>query len=259
MDTGAMTKTGDIVVMPDNTRVSVTPMELLNMAVAKGADLAQLEKLMDLQERWEKNEARKAFVSAMTAFKATPPVILKNKQVSFSTAKGITEYKHATLDQVSQIIGEALSAVGISHRWEVDQLEGGAVKVTCVLTHSLGHSERVPMQAGLDQSGGKNNIQALGSVVTYLQRYTLLSAAGMAVKDQDDDARGAVAEHTAMTTDATDVWLKMVNAAETMDAVKATWKQAAQACKEIGDSAAHAAIKKAVTARLAALAAQEEV
>lgn len=255
-----MTKNqGDVVVMRDDTRVSVTPMDLLNMAIEKGADLAQLEKLMDLQDRYERNEARKAFVVALNTFKANPPTILKNKQVSFQTGKGTTEYKHATLDNVSDIIGNALAAVGISHRWEVDQLDGGMVKVTCVLTHALGHSERVPMQSGLDQSGGKNNIQALGSVVTYLQRYTLLSAAGMAVRDQDDDGHGSVAPQVAMTTDATDVWLKMVHAGADIAAVKATWKQAAQACKELGDSAAHAKIKTAVTARLSALAAEQEV
>ena len=166
---------------------TVTPMMMLQTAVSKGTDLEQLQKLMDLQDRWEKNEARKAFVVALNSFKANPPDIFKNKAVKY----GNTAYKHATLDNVSMSIGEALAGHGISHRWDVEQLADGVIKVTCILTHAMGHSEKVPMQALADNSGSKNNIQAIGSTVTYLQRYTLLAATGMAAQEQDDDGKAA--------------------------------------------------------------------
>ena len=166
---------------------TVTPMMMLQTAVAKGTDLAQLQQLMDLQERWEKNEARKAYVSAITQFKQNPPDVFKKKGVSY----GNTSYKHATLDNASELIGAALSAVGISHRWDVVQQEGGVIKVTCVLTHVQGHSEQVSMQALADTSGSKNSIQAIGSTTSYLQRYTLFAATGIAAKDQDNDGLGA--------------------------------------------------------------------
>lgn len=171
---------------------AVTPMQMLAMAIERGADVGMLEKLMALQERWEANEARKAFVAALSAFKAEPPTIEKNKHVSFPNSKGgTTEYDHATLDQVANVIGAALSKHGLSHRWETEQMDGGMIRVSCILQHALGHSERVTLQASPDQSGGKNNIQAVGSTVTYLQRYTLLAAVGLAAKDQDDDGEGA--------------------------------------------------------------------
>ena len=174
---------------------AVTPMAMLQLAVEKGASVEQLERLMALQERYEANEAKKAFVAAMTAFKEKPVWITKNKDVDFQSAKGRTFYRHATLDNVCDMLVPALSAVGISHRWDIEQLDGGQVQVTCILTHSRGHSERTPMKAGRDDTGAKNNIQALGSTVTYLQRYTLLSATGMAVHEQDDDGR-STAEST---------------------------------------------------------------
>jgi ERF superfamily len=167
----------------------ITPMQMLEAAVARGTDIEQLTKLMDLQDRWEKNEARKAFVTAMTQFKANPPEILKSKHVSFETSKGTTEYKHATLADVCEAAIRGLALVGISHRWDVRQ-EGDRITVTCVLTHEQGHSESVPLTASADSSGGKNAIQAVASAVTYLQRYTLLSATGLASKDmQEDDGR----------------------------------------------------------------------
>ncbi len=173
-----------------NTTQPVTPMTMLSMAVSQNADLDKLEKLMQLQERWEANEARKAFVLAMNAFKANPPVVTKNKHVEY----GKTKYDHATLDNVSVTIGKALSEHGISHRWKIDQGQSG-IKVTCILSHAMGHSEEVSMVGPTDDSGGKNNIQAVGSTVTYLQRYTLLASTGMAAEEQDDDAQSTDSSH----------------------------------------------------------------
>jgi hypothetical protein len=170
-----------------------TPMDLLRIAMSQNADLDKLQKLMELQERWEANEARKAFVSAMNAFKKAPPIITKNKEVKF----GNTAYKHATLDHVCDQITKALSDHGISHRWRVDQTPT-EIAVICVLTHELGHSEETRLVGAADNSGSKNPIQAVGSTVTYLQRYTLLAATGLAVANTDLDGmpvtNGEVAE-----------------------------------------------------------------
>lgn len=61
------------------------------------------------------------------------------------------------------------------------------IKVTCIITHEAGHSTSTSLQSGRDDSGGKNNIQALGSAVKYLQRYTFISATGLAAQEMDDD------------------------------------------------------------------------
>lgn len=148
------------------------------------ADIAKLGQLLEMVERREANDARKAFVVALGDFKAHAPKILKNKDVKF----GQTEFSHATLDHVSSAIGAELTKHGLSHRWSVSQV-GGLVSVTCSLTHVLGHSESVTMQAEPDKSGSKNSIQAIGSTVTYLQRYTLLAATGCAVGGTDTDGK----------------------------------------------------------------------
>lgn len=172
----------------------VTPMHMLQVAVAQGADLQKLEQLMALQERWEKSEARKAYDAAMAAFKQNPPRIVKNKLVDFATSKGRTSYRHATHDEVTNKITAALAPHGLSFRWNVEQQDGGMIRVTCVLTHAAGHSEHVSMHASRDDSGNKNSIQQLGSAVTYLQRYTLLAVTGLTTADMaafDDDGRAA--------------------------------------------------------------------
>jgi hypothetical protein len=174
---------------PQSTALAPTnPMQMLAIAVQQGMPIETLRELMQLKKEWEADEARKAFVAAMAKFKANPPEIMKDKHVSFTTQKGTTAYDHATLGRVCSAIIKGLAQHGISHRWEVAQHDN-RIKVTCVLTHAQGHSESVSLNSGADDSGGKNSIQAIGSAVTYLQRYSLLAATGLAALDQDDDGK----------------------------------------------------------------------
>lgn len=167
---------------------AATPMDLLQMAMSQNADLAKLEKLMELQERFEKREAQKAFVAAMNAFKATPPAIVKNRTAGFESKKDGSKvsYDYATLDNVCKQITHSLSEHGITHRWQVQQKDG-LIRVTCILTHAQGHSEETSLEGSPDPTGTKNAIQSIGSTVTYLQRYTLLAATGLAVGSMDND------------------------------------------------------------------------
>ncbi len=142
---------------------------------------------MVLQERWEANEARKAFVLAMTEFKAEPLEIFKRKQVGYTTKEGdFVGYKHAELSDVTDVVVPAMARHGLSHRWDVRQ-DAGRVTVSCTVTHRMGHSESVTMDAAPDDSGKKNKIQQIASAVQYLSRYTILAVTGMSTKSEHDD------------------------------------------------------------------------
>lgn len=171
------------------------PGNLVALAVQRNDPIENIKQLMDLQERWEANEARKAYAIAMNAFKANPPAIFKDKHVRYENRDGsVTEYDHPSLGHVVSAISEGLGKEGLSHRWDQEQLDGGQIRVTCIITHAMGHSVSNFLQSSADQSGGKNNIQAIGSAVKYLQRYTLLSAVGLAPLEVDDDGRGCDAQ-----------------------------------------------------------------
>lgn len=170
---------------------SATPADILRYAMDQKAEPQYLRELMALQREWEADQARKEFVKAMAAFKAHEVHITKDKLVSYTTSKGRTEYTHATIGNVVGIIVAAMAPHGLSHRWITEQ-PAGKVRVTCEIRHALGHAETTTLEAAPDDSGGKNTIQATASTVTYLQRYTLLAATGLATNDQeDDDGRGA--------------------------------------------------------------------
>lgn len=181
-----------LAILPEPTNLN--PLQLVQIAVQKGVDTEQLKALMDMQREWKAEQARDAFVAAMNAFRAEALEVVKTKRVSFKE----TNYKHATLADIVAVAAPALSKHGLSHRWETKQ-EGGTITVSCVITHEFGHSERTTLTAAPDTSGSKNSIQAIGSTVTYLQRYTFTAITGLAAKDQDDDAR--MGETVAITED----------------------------------------------------------
>lgn len=158
------------------------PMSIMQLALTKNMDIDHIQKLMDMQKEIDAYQAKKAYVSAMTAFKAEPPKIVKDKHVEFNK----TKYDHASLANVTETINSKLAEHGLSSSWKQDQAEG-LIEVTCTITHCLGHSEGTTLKASPDQSGGKNNIQAIGSTISYLQRYTLLSLTGLATHEQDTD------------------------------------------------------------------------
>jgi hypothetical protein len=186
-----MTKKNEVIPIeiPISGEVNQTR-DVVALAIEKGADVATIEKMMELQERYEANEAKKAYHVAMTAFKVNPPRIEKDAHVSYGT----TNYRHATLANITEKINTALSSHGLSAAWETGEAEK-AISVTCKITHILGHSESTTLSAGADNSGGKNSIQAVGSTITYLQRYTLLAITGLATHESDDDGKGAEAEY----------------------------------------------------------------
>lgn len=169
---------------------TVTPDTLLLIAVEKNADPEYIGKLLDLRERGMALAARQAYVESMAAFKTEPITIRRSKEVGYRTKDGdLVGYSHAELSDVTDAVGPAMARHGLSFAWNILQRDG-LITVECVVTHRLGHSEKVVMSGPPDNSGKKNVIQQTASTVTYLQRYTLLAVTGMSTKGMDDDGDG---------------------------------------------------------------------
>jgi len=163
-----------------------TLMEMASFALARGDGLDVIERLMDLNDRNEKAKAKREYHDSMAEFKAKLPRVMKDRQVKFKTQKGTTEYRHATLGAVVEVVTPEMAKYGLSHSWKPSQ-EKDRIIVECVITHRAGHSESISLSAPADTSGTKNAIQSMASTITYLERYTLMAITGLAAADQDDD------------------------------------------------------------------------
>lgn len=159
----------------------MTPMDMLNQAVSSGAGIEVISKLMDLQDRWSASQARKEFDEAISAAKAEIPPIIKN-------AKGHNDKRYADFAAIASVVDPIISKFGLSYRFRTVQTD--KIAVTCVLSHKAGHSEETTLAGPADTSGSKNAIQAIGSTLTYLQRYSLVQALGLAATTDDDGRAG---------------------------------------------------------------------
>ena len=155
-----------------------TPVDLINTIITKGGDLSQLAQLMELQEKWEAKQAKANFNHARQKFMDEVKTVIKNKE-GFG-------YFFASLDNIAKTIKPVLDKCNLYYSWDTDFVDG-IVHVTCVISHVDGHEQRTKLAGGPDTSGKKNSIQAIGSTTSYLQRYTLVSALGLVISDQDSD------------------------------------------------------------------------
>jgi len=171
---------------------SLTPAQMLSLAVQQNADTAKLEKLMDLQERWEKNEARKAYVEAMVKFRAACPTILKTRKVDFTPKdKGRVKYNFAGLPETVEQIQPLMAECQLSATWTTVAQRADWIEIRCDVSHVRGHKESMQLGGPPDDSGGKNRLQMIASTITYLRRTTLFSLLGLVAKDEvDDDGAG---------------------------------------------------------------------
>ena len=164
---------------------SNNPGAMIRLAISRGADLDKLERLMELQERYEYNESKKLFNKAVSEFKAHAPTIFKDRDNSQYKSKYVSEAN------LMNTTNPELSKYGLNARFNLEQNDN--IGVTCTLTHEAGYSESTSMSAPADSSGSKNPIQQIKSTVTYLRKMTFEAIVGIATTDPESDDDGNVA------------------------------------------------------------------
>lgn len=164
---------------------------LLSQALAQGASIETLERLMDLRERMLKEQAQKAFLEAMAGFQGDCPVIGKGTTAQIETKSGAKfDYKYASLDQIIETVRPILKQWGLCYTIDtVLQIEGNLSwqVATCTIHHVMGHSMTSTFKAPVDLTARMNDMQKGASAQTYAKRYAICNALGIVTGDQDDD------------------------------------------------------------------------
>lgn len=164
-----------------------TPMSLAHYAIEKGV-VADLEKMMLMQERFEARRAQEAYSLALADCQADMPCVVKDAE-NLHTKK-----RYARLENVITLIKPVLTQHGFSLSFgEEDSPQPGMMRIVCDVFHRGGHKERyrldVPMD-GKGSSGGSSSMnapQAKGSTTTYGRRYLTYMIFNLAIADEDLD------------------------------------------------------------------------
>lgn len=178
---------GDLSTLPANPTI----MDVIARAALKDEpDIEVLNGLYELKKKFDADEARRQFNQAKAAWKKETPAIYKTKAVGYEAKGQWVGYKHADLGEEIRLLEKSLAEFGLSISWKTGQ-DGAKITVSCMLSHQGGHTETETIQGMADATGSKNAMQAIGSGVKYLRRYTMEGVLGVAPQDEDDDGAGA--------------------------------------------------------------------
>lgn len=206
---------------------------IIELAIEKGASIDQMERLIAMQERFEANQARKAYVQAMSDFKTEEMVITKDKDNKQYGSR------YTSIGNLVNTVTPRLSKHGLSAEWSLDQTDG--IRVGCTITHSLGHSgETKWMKVPPDTSGAKNPIQQIKSSLTYAKIATLELATGLASSEAnlDDDGNGAGITGKGMDLEEFDRYVGLIENAATAEVLKTVYLAACGDARDVDDQKA---------------------
>lgn len=168
--------------------------EIIKQAVSNpDLDADKLHKLLDFQERVMNKQAEQEFNAAFHVVQLNMPTIKKDNSVSYPVDKNDPNgaqkkaFDYATYENIMKVVKPVLLENGFTIDFDTQEREGGGATVIATLTHTGGHYKKAHFNGALDTSGGKNNIQAMGSTFSYGKRYCLTSLLNIITEGEDND------------------------------------------------------------------------
>lgn len=188
---GAVVASGSARMVPDGTRGAVSESATYLSIIERFArdpsvDIDRVERFLKLHQDAEAKRAKGEFLAAFSMLQGELPAAVRR-------GTGHNNKKYARFEDIVDVLRPLLLKHGfsLSHRMNT---QGNRIVVTGILGHASGHSEQTEMELQPDTSGGKTNVHAMASAVSYGKRYTALMLTGIATEGEDDDARKASAK-----------------------------------------------------------------
>lgn len=164
-------------------------------AADPNVDVAKMSALLDMQERIIAKRAEAEFNRALGRLLTALPRIKKHGVVEYPKDKNRPDgpkskaFNFAKWEDIDEIIRPLLFSEGflLSFDSVPRSGDGGGIVVTGTLLHAGGHSRSASIPLALDASGGKNNLQGMGSTFSYGRRYTTTMLLNLIFEGEDDD------------------------------------------------------------------------
>lgn len=169
------------------------------MALDPGANVGKLERLIAMYERRKAKEAELAYNAAKGRIlkKLAGVKIVKTRTARCEIKKTKPQpgthdaFKYAPLEEIDKHLRPLLAEEDMDLCYSDQPQEGGGILIRGRLTHLPGgHYEDSFMPAPPDTSGGKSDVQAVGSTNSFLRRYIACNIFNIVVIGDDDDGTG---------------------------------------------------------------------
>ncbi len=150
------------------------------VAMDPQADLSKLERMLEMKEKLDAQNAKATFDAAFSKASAEFPDIPLNGENKHQKTK------YALLKDILSGVRPVLSKHGLALSFSTS-VDPDFVTVTAELSHEGGHSKRNSIPLPRDTGAGRNAVQAVGSSQTYGQRYTAQAILGLSLGDDTED------------------------------------------------------------------------
>ena len=169
------------------------------LALDPCADVEKLDRMMAMYEGLKAKEAELAYNSAKARIlkKLAGIKIVRNRSVLHELDKakpqtGTPEaFKYAPLEEIDKHLRPLLAEEDMDLSFSDEPRDGGGILIRGRLKHLPGgHYEDSFMPAPPDTSGGKSDVQAVGSTNSFLRRYVTCNIFNIVVVGDDDDGTG---------------------------------------------------------------------
>lgn len=176
---------------------------IVNASRDPAIDVAKLQALMAMQERLEERQAEREFTMAYARLSGRLPRVKKNGTIKLGKDKAGAEMEvpFAKWEDMDKIIRPLMAAEGFSLSFNsaARAETGGGLVITGYLMHTHGHSREAQIPLPLDTGPGRNNLQAMGSTLSYGKRYCAEMLLNLVREGADDD--GNTSDNMALISD----------------------------------------------------------
>jgi len=177
------------IIQKDENNVKLNPETLIMKAIENNSAIDVMERLLDMRERINKEQAGRDFREAMAEFQAECPVIVKSTPV-YNKDKRTVRFKYAPLDVIVSTVQPLLRDAGLSYDIDTEQHDKG-ITVSVTVVHIGGHSKDTKFSVPVDKDAYMNEPQKWASAQTFAKRYAFCNAFGILTGDSDDDGQSS--------------------------------------------------------------------
>ena len=198
--------TQEIVEAGEPVKASASIISVIERAALNpDVDIDKMERLLEMQERIMARDAEAAFNVALAELQINLPAIVP-------LGEGHNKVMYAKWEHIQTQITPILADHGFALSFKTDT-QSEKITVTAILRHREGHSDQTSLPLPADPSGSKNNVQAVGSSVSYGKRYTATALLNLNVAGEDDDG-GAGGAGELISDEQTKELLSLIDQAE---------------------------------------------
>ena len=198
-----------LLLAPSSDSASTVLALIERVALDPRANVEKLERMMAMYERLKGKEAELEYNAAKGRIlkKLARIKIVKTRPVLYEIEKGNPQkgtyeaFKYAPLEEIDKHLRPLLAKEDMDLSYSDEPREGGGILIRGRLKHLPGgHHEDSFMPAPLDTTGGKSDVQAVGSTNSFLRRYVACNIFNIVVIGDDDDGTGGTIDEAQTKT-----------------------------------------------------------